>query len=105
MTRIGILVSQYIEISWLDEDIDVINRCRIGRIECFEISISQNDGRGYVLTGHRFSVFIFQNYIVGDGDGGYERDISNGLEGGAPTMILAVIDIHGFVGYRSKWGF
>ena len=68
MPRIGILVSQYIEVSWLDEYIDVVNRCRLGRIECFEIFISQDDGRGYVLTG-RFSLFILQDYIVGDGNG------------------------------------
>ena len=105
MPRIGILVSQYIEVSWLDEYIDVVNRCRLGRIECFEIFISQDDGRGYVLTGNRFSLFILQDYIVGDGNGGYERGIGDGIEGGAPTVILTVVNIHRFVVSRSKWGF
>ena len=49
MPRIGILVSQYIEVSWLDEYIDVVNRCRLGRIECFECHTTHSFESGSFL--------------------------------------------------------
>ena len=85
MSCIGILVGQYVEIAWLDEDADRIYGCSSTRIEFAEVTFVQNDRGGYVASSDDgVSILRFHFYIVGNLYGWLEGCIGNGVEGSAP---------------------
>ena len=97
MSCISILVGQYVEIAWLDEDADRIYGCSSPRIEATEVAFVQNDRGCYIFScNDGGSILRFHFYIVGNLNGWLEGCIGNGIEGSAPLCIICGC-YHGFL--------
>lgn len=97
MSCIGILIAQYVEIAWLDEDADRIYGCSSTRIEAAEVALVQNNRGCYVVSCNDVvSILRFHFYIVGNLNGWLEGCIGNGVEGSAPLCIIRGCN-HGFL--------
>lgn len=85
MARVGILISQNIEIAGLNQDADGIYHGGDALFQTFEILFVQFDGRGYTLSGnYLLLLLVLEHHIVSYLDGWSEILIGNGIERPSP---------------------
>ena len=92
MARVGILISQYIEIAGLNQDADGVYHggdALFLIFQTFEILFVELDGRGYILSGnHLLLLLVLEHHIVSNLDGWGEILIGNGIEGRSPLGVV-----------------
>lgn len=101
MARVGILISQYIEIAGLNQDADGIYHggdALFLIFQTFEILFVEYDGRGYFLSGNHLLLLVLEHHIVSYFDGRSEILIGNGIEGRSPlgVVIYRIIEKNAF---------
>ena len=92
MARVGILISQNIEIAGLNQDADGIyhgSDALFLIFQTFEILFVQFDGRGYThSSNHLLLLLVLEYHIVCHLDGWSEILIGNGIECRSPLGVV-----------------
>ena len=89
MARVGILISQYIEIAGLNQDADGIYHGGDALIfQTCKILFVEYDGRGYFLSGNHLLLLVLEHHIVSYFDGWGEFLIGNGIESRSPLGVV-----------------
>ena len=91
MARVGILISQYIEIAGLNQDADGVYHggdALFLIFQTFKILFVEYDGRGYTLSGNHLLLLVLEHHIVSNLNGWGEFLIGNGIESRSPLGVV-----------------
>ena len=99
MSCIGILVSKYVEIAWLDEDADGGDVAdSLIRFQIVEILVVEDDTRCFILSGDNLLlVLVLEYHIVIHLDGWLEFLVGDDEEIGTPLHVFFCLRVAGAV--------